>query len=138
MLRMAFTLREQKALSRGVKRYVHRQPMFTKFQDLAEFLLSLTPDDYIAGQQLLERALDYPQFCYELYDNFKTYGPHDRRRPAFSQEACYRTCAAILLHFDLATDDPQQVETADVDDAARLARVAATVGRYVRARRPRR
>ena len=137
MARLFFALRERKILSTSARRYVHKRPMLRKLQDVSAWLQSVTPDDYLTGQHLLRRALTYERLYQEVYAMVRAHGP-DICRTAFSREACDRVCAAILIHFDLATDDPQQVETADVDDAARLTRVAATVGRYVRAHRPRR
>src|SRR5262249_47819642 len=103
-------------------------------QEVSTWLQSMSPDDYRTGQHLLERANPYARLCQEVYATVRAYGPAIRRT-AFSREACYRVCAAILIHFNVTTDDPQPVQTVDADDAARLTRVAATVGRYVRARR---
>jgi hypothetical protein len=120
--RMAFALRDRKTLSPSAQRHVHQRTMFQKLQEVTEFFLSLTPDDYIAGQRLLERTLDYQQFCHDLDATFRAHGPV-RSRTGFSSDARYRACAAILIHFELETGC--------------LTTIAATFGRYVRASKSR-
>jgi len=99
-LSLYFDLQERKALPPAAKRYVHEPPIFKKFQKIAKLVRSITSVDN-DSKDLLKRAI-YPRFYYELHAAFRTYGPVIRRT-RFSREARYRACAAILLHFNLAT-----------------------------------
>jgi hypothetical protein len=105
--RLLFALRDRKLLSPGAKRNVHKYSLFRKLQAVTEVFLSLTPDDYVAGEHLLTQTLDYQQCCVNLYTAFDDYGPtiSPASRTAFSYECLYHACAAILIHFDLERAD---------------------------------